>query len=97
MFDKGMKNYEKEIDIIELIRSFREIRIVLREYIMRERQNFHIEKTSELGFLNSVIGESEDEGGFSPTSAFSKKMKIKEKSEHLMTPMQEEESIHIQL
>ena len=56
LFDKGMKNYEKEIDIIELIRSFREIRIVLREYIMRERQNFSIEKTSELGFLNSVIG-----------------------------------------
>ena len=95
MFDKGMKNYEKEIDIIELIRSFREIRIVLREYIMRERQNFQIEKTSELGFLNSVIGQSEDGDGFSPTSAFSKKMRIKEKSEPPTTPMQKEESIHI--
>ena len=64
-----MTNYEKEINIIELIRSFREIRIVLREYIMREQQNFSIEKTSELGFLHSVVGQSEDDL-WSPTSSF---------------------------
>lgn len=54
LFEKGMQYYEKEIDIIELLRAFREIRIVLKEYIMREQQNFSIEKTSELGFLHSV-------------------------------------------
>ena len=71
LFDKGMKNYEKEIDIIEMIRSFREIRIVLREFISRERQNFSIEKTSELGYLNSVMDAQSlvDESDlFSPTS-----------------------------
>ena len=36
LYDKAMKYYEQEIDIIEMIRNFREIRIVLREFIMRK-------------------------------------------------------------
>ena len=36
LYGKAMTHYEQEIDIIEMVRNFREIRVVLREYIMRK-------------------------------------------------------------
>ena len=71
LYSKAMTYYEQEIDIIEMIRNFREVRVVLREYMMRKQQGFSIDKTSELGFLQSVMdqGEFDDDPG-TPFSTF---------------------------
>ena len=93
-----MKNYEKEIDIIEMIRSFREIRIVLREFMMRERQNFAIDKTSELGFLNSIAGQ-DDESMISPTSVLrvERGNKLSEPLTSMLSSRKNEETLKIKL